>query len=130
MVLFGAPRIAKKYAENVEKLHWSEERQMYFDSSTNGTFEEHVGYVSLFPLMLGVTAPDSPRLSALLDALLDEAQLYTPHGVRSLSKQDAFFANGEDYWRGHIWMNCNYMILSSLKQNYWNSKDKRTKEVK
>ncbi|KAG7390199.1 hypothetical protein PHYBOEH_007073 [Phytophthora boehmeriae] len=80
---------------------------------------KHVGYVSIFPLLLKVLPPDSPKLLAVLKHLTDPAHLWSPFGLRSLSTQDPFFeqenAPGDNpYWRGAIWMNANYLALDAL----------------
>jgi mannosyl-oligosaccharide glucosidase len=31
-----------------------------------------------------------------------------------LSKKDEFYGTGENYWRGPIWMNINYLAVSQL----------------
>ncbi|GMF36493.1 unnamed protein product [Phytophthora fragariaefolia] len=80
---------------------------------------KHVGYVSVFPLLLKVLPPDSPKLLALLKQITDPAQLWSPFGLRSLSSQDQFYeqenAPGDNpYWRGAIWINANYLALDAL----------------
>ncbi|RLN26408.1 hypothetical protein BBO99_00008045 [Phytophthora kernoviae] len=80
---------------------------------------KHIGYVSMFPLLLKVLPPDSPKLLAVLKQLTDPAHLWSPFGLRSLSTQDPFFeqenAPGDNpYWRGAIWMNANYLALDAL----------------
>jgi mannosyl-oligosaccharide glucosidase len=82
-------------------------------------FVQHVGYVSLFPLLLKLLPADAPQLGAILDALTDPAQLWSKHGLRSLSAADRFHgvenAPGDaPYWRGPIWVNLNYLALSGL----------------
>lgn len=37
-------------------------------------------------------------------------------GIRSLSKSDPFYGGGDQYWTGPIWINVNYLIVSSLKK--------------
>ncbi|KAJ8576897.1 hypothetical protein ON010_g2306 [Phytophthora cinnamomi] len=80
---------------------------------------KHVGYVSVFPLLLKVLPPDSPKLLALLKQITDPAHLWSPFGLRSLSTRDQFYeqenAPGDNpYWRGAIWMNANYLALDAL----------------
>jgi mannosyl-oligosaccharide glucosidase len=108
-------------------LHWSEEEQVYCDATIDDfgflldvlIIEDdklvcHKGYISIFPLLLGLVPADSPHLSALLDMMADPDHLWSPHGLRSLSRSDEFYSTGENYWRGPIWVNMNYLALSSL----------------
>lgn len=44
----------------------------------------------------------------------DPRQLWSPYGIRSLSLQEPLFGQGENYWRGPIWIQMNYMALSAL----------------
>ncbi|CAN0472532.1 unnamed protein product, partial [Ectocarpus sp. 8 AP-2014] len=49
----------------------------------------------------------------------DSTQLWSPHGLRSLSASDPFYQvennpGDEPYWRGHIWVNVNYLALAAL----------------
>lgn len=78
----------------------------------------HPGYVSLFPLLLGLLPPSSPHLAPLLSMINDPAQLWSPGGIRSLSKQHPLYGQGENYWRGPVWMPMNYLALTSLFRVY------------
>jgi mannosyl-oligosaccharide glucosidase len=80
---------------------------------------EHLGYVSLFPLMLRLLPADAPQLPPLLELLRDPKAIWTPYGLRSLAASDRFYlrpnAPGDaPYWRGAIWINLNYLVLSGL----------------
>ncbi len=84
-------------------------------TSPKPAFIRHLGYVSLFPLMLQLLPLHSSWLTGMLRALRsDEGGVWSPYGIRSLSKHDALYGRGEDYWRGAIWINCNYLIVSAL----------------
>lgn len=48
----------------------------------------------------------------------DPGQLWSPGGVRSLSKQHALYGQGENYWRGPVWLPMNFMALSNLFKVY------------
>ncbi|NXL68983.1 MOGS glucosidase, partial [Chordeiles acutipennis] len=83
-------------------------------------FVEALGYVSLFPLLLQLLRPDSPRLPALLAAIRSERQLWTPYGLRSLSRDSPFYRqhntqHDPPYWRGAVWVNLNYLALRALR---------------
>ncbi|KIK79717.1 glycoside hydrolase family 63 protein [Paxillus rubicundulus Ve08.2h10] len=114
--------IEKAVIDNIDDLHWDEDAQMYCDVGVNGDDEsEHVchkGYLSLFPFMLSLLPPDSPHLGPILDLLQDPNHLWSPHGIRSLSASHLEFGQGENYWKGPIWIQMNYMVLSSLYKTY------------
>lgn len=76
------------------------------------------GYLSLFPLLLGLLPADSKHLRPVLDLMSDPERLWSDYGLRSLSKSHALFGQGENYWRGPIWMPMNYMALQSLFKVY------------
>ncbi|XP_061103094.1 mannosyl-oligosaccharide glucosidase isoform X2 [Conger conger] len=78
-----------------------------------------LGYVSLFPFLLHVLTPDSPRLEHVLRDLRDPDKLWTTYGLRSLSKADPMYMkrnteHDAPYWRGPIWININYLAVRAL----------------
>lgn len=76
------------------------------------------GYITLFPLLLGILPIDSPKVGHLLDIIYDPNELWSPFGICSLSKSNNDFGTKENYWRGPIWMPINYLLLQSLHNNY------------
>ena len=106
--------------KNLDALHWSPEENLYCDVTIDADYEEpvhacHPGYISLFPLLVGgIIPPDSPRLPHLLRLITSPDHLASPYGIRSLSPQSPAFATGENYWRGPIWININYLVLVRL----------------
>lgn len=79
----------------------------------------HVGYVSLFPFMMGAIPPESWVLEKQLDLISNSSILWTDYGLRSLSRTSSIYMkrnteHDAPYWRGAIWINMNYMILSAL----------------
>ncbi|THH33902.1 hypothetical protein EUX98_g303 [Antrodiella citrinella] len=114
--------IEKATLDNIEDLHWNEEHQMYCDANINDDDESyHVcdkGYLSLFPFLLALLPPDSPHLGPILDMLRDPEHLWSPYGLRSLSASHPLFGQGENYWKGPIWIQMNYLALKALHTTY------------
>ncbi|KAJ7752098.1 glycoside hydrolase [Mycena metata] len=107
---------------NIDDLHWSEKDQMYCDANVDDEDESyHVcnqGYLSMFPLLLALLPPSSPHLGPMLDALHDPEQLWSPYGLRSLSASHPQFGQGENYWKGPVWIQMNYLALRALYKKY------------
>ncbi|KAJ1212034.1 hypothetical protein NDU88_007378 [Pleurodeles waltl] len=79
-----------------------------------------LGYISLFPFLLNVLQPDSPRLETIFRDMRSEKKLWTPYGLRSLAKSSPLYMkhNTEHdgpYWRGPIWININYLAVRALR---------------
>ncbi|XP_038704647.1 uncharacterized protein LOC120000593 [Tripterygium wilfordii] len=79
----------------------------------------HVGYVSLFPFIGRIIPSESWILEKQLDLMSNRSILWTDYGLRSLAKTSTLYMkrnteHDPPYWRGPIWMNMNYMILSAL----------------
>ncbi|KAJ5248878.1 mannosyl-oligosaccharide glucosidase [Penicillium chermesinum] len=121
----GEEEDAEKFAQhenaitrNIDDLHWDEAAQTFCDATID-EFEEsvhvcHKGYISIFPFLTGMLAPDSPRLKATLDLIGNPEELWSDYGIRSLSKKDKYYGTEENYWRSPIWVPINYLILTNL----------------
>lgn len=103
---------------NIDDLHWSEEEKCYCDATIDDYEENllvcHKGYISLFPFLLGLMEPESEKLGHILKLIGDEGELWSEFGLRSLSKKDQFYGTDENYWRGPIWININYLAVTQL----------------
>jgi glycogen debranching enzyme len=91
-----------------------------------------MGYLSLFPFLLELLPPDSPHLGAILDVLRDPEQLWSQYGLRSLSKSHPDFGQGENYWRGPIWVQMNYLALRALHNvsvRLWINRNSMTEDL-
>jgi len=114
--------IEKAILDNIDDLHWSEGKQMYCDVNVDDDDESylvcHKGYLSIFPLMLSLLPPSSPHVGPILDMLRDPEHLWSPYGLRSLSLSHPEFGQGENYWKGPIWIQMNYLALGALYKTY------------
>lgn len=108
----------KAIVRNIDDLHWSSEHQAYCDATIDDYEESvhvcHKGYISLFPFMTGLMPATHPHLPHILTLISSESELWSPHGIRSLSQADALYGTDENYWRSPIWMNMNYLIVKNL----------------
>ena len=68
--------------------------------------------------MFGYLKKDDNLFKSTLKYLSDKDELYSEYGIRSLSKSDLLYHTGDDYWRGNIWMNMNYLTLRGLHTFY------------
>ncbi|KAH8652537.1 glycoside hydrolase [Xylariales sp. PMI_506] len=103
---------------NLVDLHWSKEHDCFCDATID-EFEEnhlvcHKGYISLFPFLTGLLKADDPKLGSLLKLIGDEEELWSPYGLRSLSKKNPLYQTDENYWRSPIWVNLNYLAVVQL----------------
>ena len=78
-----------------------------------------VGYVSLFPFLLQILHPTSPKLEKVLKDLKDPEKLWSEFGLRSLSKSDPIYKkynteHDAPYWRGAVWININFLAVRAL----------------
>ncbi|CAI2350082.1 unnamed protein product [Caenorhabditis sp. 36 PRJEB53466] len=132
------------------KDHWSEQHQGFFDYGKHSddvalapvptpgkprAFEYQrvtsrspayrlvtnvFGYNNLFPMLLKLIPSKSTQLKAIFDKIHDPKVLWTPFGLRSISRSSPYYMqrnteHDPPYWRGYIWININYMVLSSLR---------------
>lgn len=82
-------------------------------------FVNAFGYVSLFPVLLKIVEPSSPKLMRTMTDMRSERLTWTNFGLRSLGQTTAMYNryNSEHdppYWRGAIWINMNYLALNAL----------------
>ena len=111
-------KIEEAIKRNTDDLHWSKKDRTYCDVTIDDYEDSvhvcHKGYISLFPFLTGLMGPEHPHLKDILDLIASEDELWSPFGVRSLSKQDEFYGTEENYWRSPVWMPINYLIVTNL----------------
>lgn len=108
----------------VIEYFWSKENDAFGDVYSNIEGKRsvlvHKGYITLFPFLFGLLdSSKSHRLKSTLDMLSDPQELWSDYGIRSLSLSDEYHGKGENYWRGAIWINMNYLVIRSLSKVYF-----------
>ncbi|KAH9259130.1 hypothetical protein BASA81_002750 [Batrachochytrium salamandrivorans] len=103
---------AQRKVDLMWKHHWNPQLGFFNDLGDAG-FASHVGYVGLIPFCLGLVKPgeEFDRIVAHIEHSLLAKGL----GLRSLAKFDKLFGMGENYWRGSVWININYLCVEALR---------------
>ena len=114
----------KNGIQNLQEIFYNKDEQSYCDVTINAEDKtEHVchkGYLTLYPLMLGLIPADSKELKHTLEFIKSD-KVWTKYGIRSLSIDDEYSHLGENYWRGPSWIQMNYLICAGLYKNYMSS---------
>jgi len=127
-----AARVEALVTRHVDAVHWSNTSRAYLDRGLisrkkqplSDEFVEHLGYISLFPIALELLTPEDPKVDRIIEIMENPKFLWTPHGLRSLAphradgRPDNTYGTGEDYWRGPIWFNINYLVVRALHRTY------------
>lgn len=107
------PQPRSQNQQNLEKIRITLKNPEY--RLVDSTF----GYVSLFPFLLQMLEADSPKLNKTLADISNPNKIWTPYGLRSLSKNAPLYMkknteHDPPYWRGQIWFNINFLAVRSL----------------
>jgi alpha,alpha-trehalase len=86
----------------------------------NGEWVRVVSWTSFLPLVDGLLSEKVGR-RMIREHLLNEAEMRSPYGFRSLAKNDAAYNNEAiinpySNWRGPIWINANYLDWVALRR--------------
>jgi mannosyl-oligosaccharide glucosidase len=80
-------------------------------------FSGHHGIINLFPVAFGLVSDES-KLESSLKFAADVEEVFSPYGLRGVSKQDEQYYPGTGYWRGPVWVSVNYLFLRGLNMFY------------
>jgi putative isomerase len=114
------PQDAKLYEEKaaslrtrVQKLMWSDKDGSYWNIDSRArTYVKIRTWTNFVPLWAGIAS--SAQARPMIAALLDPAQFWAPHGVRTLSKDEKTYDPRRGYWRGPVWVLSNYLMMHAL----------------
>ena len=106
----------KLYSETKEKINrllYDPVDSRYYDRELeSGKLRKVSAVTSFLPLFAGICSKE--QASALVKDLQDPNTFATPFGVPSIAKNDPTY--GTDMWRGPVWINFNYLIISGLRE--------------
>ncbi|KAK3274399.1 hypothetical protein CYMTET_17410 [Cymbomonas tetramitiformis] len=105
-------RIGFKVTSAIHQVLWDSNAQLYMDTWSNGTVSSVRAESAFLPLLLD-NLPVS-RADAMVAALQDKTDFFTPTGVPSLSMKSLAFCT--DMWRGPMWVNYNWLISMGLRK--------------
>lgn len=140
--ILGRDKDALKYEEteknvidNLLNLHWSEKDKCFCDVTVDTYGDNlihvcHEGYISLLPFALKLIPADSDKLDHVLKLMSDKKKIFSRYGLLSLSKKDKYYGTDENYWRGPIWMNINYLCLDALRFYFPQTYSKKPTSIK
>jgi len=100
---------------------WSPKDAMFFNRRRdNGKWVRVVAWSNFLPLVDGLLSPADAR-RMIRNHLLNPAEMRSPYGFRSLSKNDPAYNNEAiinpySNWRGPIWINANYFDWLALRR--------------
>ena len=111
-VVLQRPRSQNNHGQN----QISRQKQRVVHEEPKYQFVNQVGYISLFPFLLEIVDPNSPKLGKILKDISNPSVFWTPYGLRSLSKTASIYMkrnteHDAPYWRGPIWININIIAV-------------------
>jgi mannosyl-oligosaccharide glucosidase len=123
------------YNETLHKHYLDNSDHLFKDISVSDNhningFVTHLGYINLFPFMMGMVHEGGEIFKKIVEIMTDEDILWSQSGLRSLSKSDRLYGTLDNYWRGAVWMPINYMVLRACKLYYPNSTGDLYKRLK
>ncbi|QQS59323.1 hypothetical protein IPN35_00320 [Candidatus Peregrinibacteria bacterium] len=114
---------------------WSQSDEGFFNINLqNERFIPVVSYSSIHPFWAGIASQEQAD-TFFKHYLLNEEKMLSPHGIRSLSKDDPFYNNANiikphSNWQGPIWPIATYFYIISLgNYGYWDEAEKIAEKI-
>jgi mannosyl-oligosaccharide glucosidase len=108
---------------HLDAVHWDAAKQRYADriGCHGWSFSDYVGYVSLYPVMLGLVRRNLPRAAQTI--ALAQKELESPFGLMSVSFDSVRRARESglqhsNMWMGYVWPSANLLFLYGVKSHY------------
>ncbi len=96
----------------INRYLWNETEGFYFDRYWDGRFSDKKAASNFYPLIAKI--PDQDRAQLIKKRLLNEREFWGEYVIPTISRDDPAFKD-QDYWRGKVWPQPNYLIYQGLK---------------
>lgn len=106
----GRYEITKKM---INELLWDDKDGVYYDRTFSGKFSKVLTPVCFLPMFAGIATKE--QAERMVKALTDETLFWTENPIPSVVKTHSTYST--DMWRGGVWLNYNYFVITGLK-NY------------
>ncbi len=105
---------ARALAALVQTRMWSEKDGLFWNiDSRTGKAVEIKAWTNMVPLWARVATPAQAK-RMIEEHLLNPAEFWAPHGVRTLSKNEPLYDARAGYWRGPVWVVSDYQMMHGL----------------
>ncbi|EFC46681.1 hypothetical protein NAEGRDRAFT_57460 [Naegleria gruberi] len=106
--------ISNIISKNLHDLFWNESIGFYVDRSKTLGFANHIGYIGMLPVCLGIET-NMTRVEKTIEKMSNSDYLwYEEGGIISLSYEDITFERSGQYWRGALWAPFQYQCARGL----------------
>ena len=108
----------QRICQLINRYHWSEKAQFYFDFFIRSQRSEKVKYLnsktmaSAWTLLCG--AAEGERAEQMIAHLFNPEEFYTKVPFASLAKDDPNYDTAGGYWLGGVWAPTNYAAVQGL----------------
>jgi putative isomerase len=98
----------------VQRRMWSEADGMFLNiDAWTGKPVRVRAWTNFVPLWAGMATADQAKRT-IAAHLLNPAEFWAPHGIRTLAAGEPLYDPDHGYWRGPVWVISNYLIMHGL----------------
>ena len=110
---------AEALAQRINEKMWNEELGLYMDiDGVTGQMSGVKSPASFYPMLAGICPKDRAK-RMVEEHLLNPKEFWTPLPVPVVSADDPNY-NPNNYWRGPVWVNINFIVITALRNYGYN----------
>ena len=117
--------ISKRAKHEIQNLLWDEEDGVYYDRLFSGKRTKVLTPSSFLPLFAGISSKE--QAERMVEVLTRGDELWSTFPLASISQKDPRFSN--DMWRGGVWLNINYFIVSGLRRYGFEDLSRKLRDI-